>query len=76
MVECEFIKFTNIAGIGNVLIDTWWNVNGETLNFVVRGFCVLIDTWWNVNDYFRDGVGYLQAVLIDTWWNVNAIAYP
>ena len=27
MVECEFIKFTNIARIGNVLIDTWWNVN-------------------------------------------------
>ena len=33
----------------NVLIDTWWNVNGETSSFGVRGFCVLIDTWWNVN---------------------------
>ena len=27
MVECEFVVLTNVARIGHVLIDTWWNVN-------------------------------------------------
>ena len=27
MVECESIKIVGIKLSGNVLIDTWWNVN-------------------------------------------------
>ena len=46
-------------------------MNGETLNFAVRGFCVLIDTWWNVNYIQQSKILNPNKVLIDTWWNVN-----
>ena len=71
MVECEFCFLMNEKHIARVLIDTWWNVNGETLNFAVRGFCVLIDTWWNVNYIQQSKILNPNKVLIDTWWNVN-----
>ena len=34
-----------------VLIDTWWNVNGLIVTGSNTSLAVLIDTWWNVN-YF------------------------
>ena len=33
-----------------VLIDTWWNVNSETIEPNIFAIFVLIDTWWNVNN--------------------------
>ena len=71
MVECESKPGRVVPSRFSVLIDTWWNVNGETLNFAVRGFCVLIDTWWNVNYIQQSKILNPNKVLIDTWWNVN-----
>ena len=34
-----------------VLIDTWWNVNENTIVQEIDLSIVLIDTWWNVNVY-------------------------
>ena len=54
-----------------VLIDTWWNVNSQTVLINKYKRKVLIDTWWNVN---LTSTGYVRRdfrVLIDTWWNVN-----
>ena len=56
-----------------VLIDTWWNVNSDTVAKGLTDFRVLIDTWWNVNSIFVDTVDWGWFVLIDTWWNVNFI---
>ena len=33
----------------SVLIDTWWNVNTESVADDGVTVTVLIDTWWNVN---------------------------
>ena len=49
MVECECETIEpNIFAIF-VLIDTWWNVNMQTIESMFINDCVLIDTWWNVN---------------------------
>ena len=34
-----------------VLIDTWWNVNGDIVVALEDDRIVLIDTWWNVNKF-------------------------
>ena len=49
MVECElFIKYPFVSFI-IVLIDTWWNVNTDSICKWFGIQPVLIDTWWNVN---------------------------
>ena len=35
--------------MGQVLIDTWWNVNADRRKQKIKRNIVLIDTWWNVN---------------------------
>ena len=46
---------TNKLGAGvdavEVLIDTWWNVNSDTIEPNIFAIFVLIDTWWNVNKH-------------------------
>ena len=63
---------TNIGlPINFVLIDTWWNVNHNSVLHGKHAISVLIDTWWNVNTN-KLGAGVDEvSVLIDTWWNVN-----
>ena len=71
MVECEFINYYNFFYGTCVLIDTWWNVNDESVRKAVAKQGVLIDTWWNVNSFNMQNIGARLYVLIDTWWNVN-----
>ena len=49
MVECEFISGKSFPFLFGVLIDTWWNVNENTIVQEIDLSIVLIDTWWNVN---------------------------
>ena len=56
---------------GEVLIDTWWNVNDKFVQWWDDDEVVLIDTWWNVNFKDTEICSYDEMVLIDTWWNVN-----
>ena len=72
MVECEYRKKVIVFRINRVLIDTWWNVNGDAWYTTLPGSPVLIDTWWNVNATTNTIRPTEQMVLIDTWWNVNA----
>ena len=67
----NFIRKSSNYKNGNVLIDTWWNVNEKEDAYIYSIDRVLIDTWWNVN---LTSTGYVRRdvrVLIDTWWNVN-----
>ena len=54
-----------------VLIDTWWNVNVDSVLCNCLCSVVLIDTWWNVNIKLVTHCAAALTVLIDTWWNVN-----
>ena len=36
------------------LIDTWWDVNFNTMSQDWSGEEELIDTWWDVNDKSRN----------------------
>ena len=38
MVECESMKDRGLLGGNDVLIDTWWNVNGIEQNKIERMF--------------------------------------
>ena len=49
MVECESYTKADLEYTGEVLIDTWWNVNTTETRRATPGDAVLIDTWWNVN---------------------------
>ena len=49
MVECEYEQTRRRSRRSGVLIDTWWNVNSDTVAKGLTDFRVLIDTWWNVN---------------------------
>ena len=49
MVECELLYALMMARTMPVLIDTWWNVNSDTIEPNIFAIFVLIDTWWNVN---------------------------
>ena len=49
MVECEYRTHPHQPFPLPVLIDTWWNVNTESLCAWFNIRPVLIDTWWNVN---------------------------
>ena len=49
MVECEFIKFTNIAGIGNGFNRYMVECEYQRMIYIMKKLRVLIDTWWNVN---------------------------
>ena len=51
MVECE-LHLTDLVYVRIiVLIDTWWNVNSDTIEPNIFAIFVLIDTWWNVNKH-------------------------
>ena len=54
MVECECVSLLISSAYLQVLIDTWWNVNGYTNDKRDEESNVLIDTWWNVNISAKD----------------------
>ena len=49
MVECKSEELFEVFFEDLVLIDTWWNVNVQTIERLRTKTEVLIDTWWNVN---------------------------
>ena len=53
MVECESYTKADLEYTGEVLIDTWWNVNTTETRRATPGDAVLIDTWWNVNTFLN-----------------------
>ena len=55
MVECELKKLNEAKRKGEVLIDTWWNVNKYDADGKPKLYDVLIDTWWNVNVIIKPG---------------------
>ena len=59
------------AQTSGVLIETYWNVNGDYRPGIRRRYKVLIETYWNVNliIFYPDPV--FKEVLIETYWNVN-----
>ena len=59
--------------VGNVLIETYWNVKFFFSRFAQPLRTVLIETYWNVK--VRAAVDFLDmdAVLIETYWNVKKV---
>ena len=66
-------KKLTIASIndGNVLIDTWWNVNGYHSPSGSRTRKCFNRYMVECESIYRKSIFSVDKVLIDTWWNVN-----
>ena len=73
ILECKSVVSNSEDAEMQVLIETYWNVNENTVGAHATGCNVLIETYWNVN--FFAGWNLLRhfEVLIETYWNVNVI---
>ncbi len=67
ILECKFLKGGSTSHSACVLIETYWNVNTESLNSSRVSVPVLIETYWNVNClrglYHPSGKGINRNIL-------------
>ena len=70
MVECEYFSKRRGKQRYSVLIDTWWNVNGDAWYSSIVGKS--FNRYMVECEYHEGSIRRrCQEVLIDTWWNVN-----
>ena len=59
--------------VGNVLIETYWNVKFFFSRFAQPLRTVLIETYWNVKEKCSRLPQAWLSVLIETYWNVKKV---
>ena len=53
------------------IIETYWNVNLESVFISQVAFCEIIETYWNVNEVSIANKAQTEMEIIETYWNVN-----
>ena len=71
ILECKFQPVADSCTANLILIETYWNVNEESIYRCVYGLAILIETYWNVNDTISKQHTHAHTILIETYWNVN-----
>ena len=59
--------------VGNVLIETYWNVKVRAAVDFLDMDAVLIETYWNVKEKCSRLPQAWLSVLIETYWNVKKV---